>query len=46
MDYGFDNIFSGDGGETPSPEQMIKEALEEGNTGKHKSHTDNKNLLR
>ena len=30
MDYGFDELFSGGGGETPKPEDMIKEALKEG----------------
>ena len=30
MDYGFDELFSGGGGATPSPEDMIKEALKEG----------------
>ena len=30
IDYGFDNIFSGDGNATPSPEQMVHDALKDG----------------
>ena len=29
MDYGFNEIFSGDGSATPNPEDMIKEALKD-----------------
>ena len=40
MDYGFNEIFSGDGTATPNPEDMIKEALKDENDVKNLSEEE------